>query len=82
MEREEALKILNQVREGVGAWTRDQIRDALTATGDLESHEGLRGQTLAQAVPGDRQYIGWSAGSTVVAADLCRHRETPGHGCP
>ena len=71
--REEALKVLNQVREGVGAWTRDQIRDALTATGDLESHAGLRSPSLAQALPGDRQYIGWSAGSALVAANLRKH---------
>lgn len=77
MTREEAKKVLNQTREGVGAWTRDQIRDALTATGDLEPHEGLRGQTLAAALPGDRQYLGWSAGSAVVAEDLRRHREAP-----
>lgn len=82
MSREEARKILNQVREGSGAWTRNQIRDALAATGDLESHEGLRSQTLDEPVSGDRQYLGWSAGSSVVAADLCRYRETPRGGSP
>ena len=69
--REEARKVLNQVREGSGAWTGDQIRDALTATGDLEPHAGLRSPTLAQPLPGDRQYLGW--GSTVVAANLRGH---------
>lgn len=73
MTHEEARKVLNQVREGSGAWTGDQIRDALTATGDLEPHAGLRGQALAQALPRDRQYLGWSAGSALVAADRGTH---------
>jgi hypothetical protein len=73
MTREEAKKVLNQTREGVGAWTGDQIRDALTATGDLGAHEGLRSEALVETLPGDRLYLGWSAGSTVVAASLRRH---------
>ena len=73
MTREEAKKVLNQTREGVGAWTGDQIRDALAATGDLEPHEGLRSPSLAPALSGDRQYLGWSAGSAVVAKNLRGH---------
>ena len=82
MTREEGRKVLNQVREGSGAWTGAEIRDALAATGDLGAHEELRGEALAAEVQGDRQYLGWSAGSSVVAEDLRRHREAPGPGGP
>ena len=73
MTRDEAKKVLNQTREGVGTWTRDQIRDALTATGDLEPHEGLRGQALAQEVQRDQGRKWFYCGTRVVAEDIARH---------
>jgi len=68
MTHEEAKKVLNRAREGVG--DASQIRLALAVTGDLGAHEGLRSEALAEEVQGDRQYLGWSAGSTVVAENL------------
>jgi len=80
MTHEEAKKVLNRAREGLG--DASQIRLALAVTGDLGANEGLRSETLDQEVCGDLQYLGWSAGSTVVAENLRGHRKAPGHGCP
>lgn len=72
MNREEAKKILDQVRQGAD-WSVDLIRQALTATGDLEPYAGLRSPLLDQEVQGERQCLGWGAGSTVVGASVREH---------
>ena len=60
-----------EARQGAWTWTGSEFLAAFT--GDLEPHTGLRSPSLAQEVPGDRQYLGWSAGSTLVGANRSKH---------
>jgi len=72
MTREEAHRLLNSLKDGMDA-SADQIRDALTATGDLGAHEELRGQTLGEEVQRDQVRRWFYCGTRLVAEDLTRH---------
>jgi len=58
MTHEQANKILDRHKEGSHAYSLLTITKALYLTGDIGTHEELRGSGLDQEIPGESQR-GW-----------------------
>jgi hypothetical protein len=55
MNLDQAKKILDQHKEGSHAYSLLTITKALYLTGDIGAYEELRGEGMAQEIPGESQ---------------------------
>lgn len=76
MTHEQAHKILDRIKDG---WLYPEfiVNQALWLTGDLDAHEAMRGERLAQALPGKGSAAWGCISERVVEANYCRHRAHP-----
>lgn len=81
MTHEQAHKILDRLKEG-WIYPATIVNVALWLTGDLDAHEAVRSERVANTLPGE-SYTAWSSISEkLVAQNDCRHRKHPwARGC-
>lgn len=78
MTYEEAKKILDQVRDGRGAFFSDaDINTALTVTGDLAVHEGVGSQRMDQEDQGQDWRARARERAILVGTNEKRHSQSP-----
>lgn len=76
MTHEQAHQILDRVKDGT-AYSRKIIDAALWLTGDIGTHEGMRGQGMDQALEAESNDRWGQQFEQLVAQHDCRHRAHP-----